>query len=244
MNLNPRWKFVVLALTLLVTLPRYADKRRSVRHPAPGDAINVKIKGVVLDATSGQPVPFAEITVSDQGVFADRQGKFTVSATVFGIGNVTAGRSGYNSETLKVSTAGDHDLTFRLTPKPTVRLRLTSGTTYDIDFETVEFGYVPPFGSYIKSPSEEFCLANGTKTTIDRTQMKKITGPAVSEQASACCAHALARVNVELKNGTNSVMYLMDTCDANYTVDFIGRNHVTGDFVFAKTTEISEIVFP
>ena len=244
MNLNPRWKFVAAALALVLTLPLAAEKRRSVRHPSPGNSINVKIKGTVLDATTNNPVPFAEITVADQGTFADRLGKFTIQATVSGIGNVTVGRSGYNTQTQQVSTAGDHDLTFRLTPKPTVRLRLTNGTTHDIDFETVEFGYVPPFGSYVKSASEDFCRANGEKVTIDRTQMKRITGPAVSEQASACCAHALAKMNVELKNGTTAVMYFMDTCDAQYSVDFIGRDHATGDFVYAKTTNIAEIVFP
>lgn len=247
MNLtNPlRWKFVVAAVALALTVPLFAAKRRAVRHPAPGNAIVVKVKGTVVDNTTNQPVAYAEITVGDSSTFADRLGRFTVQGTVFGVGNVTASRSGYESANQQVSTAGDHTLIFRLQPKPTVRLRLTNGTSYDIDFETAEFGYVPPFGSYIKAPYEELCSSGGTTTAVDRSQMRKITGPATKESAAACCSTGpVTKMTVELKNGTTAAMYFADSCGTEYSMDFLGRDHITGDFVYAKMTDVAEILFP
>jgi len=241
-----RWKFVAATVSLALTVPLFAAKRRAVRHPSPGNAIIVKVKGTVLDQISNQPVAYAEITVGDSSTFADRLGRFTVaSATIFGVGNVTASRSGYQSESQQVSSAGEHNLTFHLQPKPTVRLRLTNGTTHDVDFETAEFGYVPPFGSYNKAPYEEFCSTGGTTTSVDRSQMRKITGPAVKENAPACCSSGLVtKITVELKNGTNGPMYFADSCGTEYSMDFIGRDHITGDFVYAKMTDVAEILFP
>lgn len=239
------WKFVVAAVSLALAVPLFAAKRRSVRHPSPGNALVVKVRGTVLDQISNQPVAYAEITVGDSSTFADRLGRFTVNATVFGVGNVTASRSGYQSQSQQVSTAGDHTLTFRLQPKPTVKLRLTNGTSYDIDFETAEFGYVPPFGSYIKAPYEELCSSGGTTTAVDRSQMRKITGPAVKESAPACCSSGpVTKMTVELKNGSTAGMYFADSCGTEYSMDFIGRDHLTGDFVYAKMTDVAEILFP
>lgn len=237
------WKSAVAIVLMIAAVPVFAQKRRAVRHPAPaGPGTSVAITGTVLDAVTNQPVINAEIRLGNRTGHSDRNGKFRVTSVIHGSATVTAGRSGYTEAAEQVS--GDREITFRLQPTPTVRLRLVNGDVHDIDFESVEFGYVPTFGSYVKGPSEDFCRPGGTPIVLDRSQISRFTGPAVSESHSACCPGSpVQKINVRLKTGENTALYFADSCSGN-TVDFIGRDHQSGNFVFAKFSNIAEVIFP
>ena len=237
------WKSVFAIALVVASLPAWAQKRRAVQHPGPaGPALNVVITGTVLDNVTGAPVINAEARLGNRTARTDSRGKFRLATTIHGTAELTVGRSGY-TEVKEVITA-DRDITFRLTPTPTVRLRLTNGTTHDIDLESVEFGYVPPFGSYVKGPSDEFCRPGGATITLNRTDISKITGPAVSESNAACCPTSpIMRINATLKTGEVTPLYFVDSC-TGHGVDFIGRDHVTGNFVYSKFTDVAEILFP
>lgn len=237
------WKSAVAIALLVAAVPMYAQKRRAVQHPGPaGPALEVTVTGTILDAVTGGPVVFAEVRLGGRTVRADTSGKFRITSTIHGTAVLTAGRSGY-VEAQEAITA-NREVTLRLTPTPTIRLKLTNGTEHQIDFESAEFGYVPPFGSYVKGESEQFCRPGGTQETISRAAISKITGPAVSESHAPCCPSSpLLKITATLKTGETTPLYFTDSCDG-HRIDFIGRNHTSGNFVFAKFTEIAEIVFP
>jgi len=249
MNLSKSlsWKSVIAIGLFAAALPTFAQKHRAVRHPAPaGPPLAVTASGTVLDAVTGQPIAFAEVKLGNRPDKTDRLGKFKIpgTVTIYGSAEITASRSGYVTSGETISTAGAQTVTIRLQPTPTVTLRLGNGNQHQIDFESVEFGYVPPFGSYIKSSVEDFCRADGTGIQVDKAQIARFTGPATLESASACCSSApVLKVTTQLKSGETVPLYFTDSCQG-YTVDFIGRDHVTGDFVYAKFTEIAEIIFP
>lgn len=241
-----RLLLVSLAL-LILAVPAFAQgRRRAVAHPAPsGPALNAMISGTVLDTTTGQPVIGASVQAGDRTASTNTQGKFTLhEVTGYGAIDVAVTRSGYKGSTQKITTGGDHDLTFRLDPTPTVRVRKTDGTTYDLDFESLKFGYGVPFSGYRDGEDEEFCTVGEERITIHRNDMRRITGPAVRTSQSGCCAsNQLLRVNLELKNGQKSDVIFADSCHATH-VDLIGRDHVAGTFRYIHFTEIAEVVFP
>lgn len=237
------WKSAVAIALLVAAVPMDAQKRRAVQHPAPaGPTVEVTVTGTVLDAVTNAPVVFAEVRLGDKSARTDSRGKFSITNKIHGTAPLTVSRSGYVAG--QESITGNRDVTLRLQPTPTIRLRMVNGQEYDIDFESAEFGYVPPFGSYVKSESEQFCRPGGTAETISRASIRRITGPAVSESHAPCCPNnPLLKINATLKSGETTPLYFAESCDG-YRIDFIGRNHTTGSFVFAKFTEIAEIVFP
>ena len=241
------WKSVVAMALLAAAVPVFAQKHRAVRHPSPpGPALTVTATGTVTDAVTGQPVAFAEVRLGNRRDVANRQGQFRIlTTTIYGSADITAMRSGYSQGKTTISTGGAHTgLQISMQPTPTVTLRLTSGAQHQVDFESVEFGYVPPFGSYNKSSSEEFCKTDGSALTLERGQIARFTGPATLENHSPCCTSGpLLKVTVQLKSGETMPLYFTDSCQG-YTIDFIGRDHTTGDFVFAKFTDVAEIIFP
>ena len=237
------WKSVVAIALLIAAVPLYAQKRRSVRHPGPsGPGVAVTVTGTVLDAVTNAPVINAEGHLGNRTGYTNTLGKFRVVTTIHGTATITAGRSGYVTGSDTVTA--DREITFRLQPTPTVRLRLVNGVQHDIDFESVEFGYVPTFGSYVKSATEDFCRPGGAAVQVNRDQISRITGPAVSESHAACCpGNPVQRIRATLKSGETTNLYFADSC-AGYGIDFIGRNHASGAVMYFKFSDVAEIVFP
>lgn len=242
------WKTAVAIALLAAALPTFAEKRRAVQHPSTGNpGIPVVVTGTVLDAVTNQPVVFADVRLGSRSDRTDRAGKFKISTTIAGTGTLTVTRSGYRETTQAISGGGTQDFTIRVQPTPTVSLRKADGSTVNLDFESIEFGYVPPFGSYLKGETDDFCKSDGTTVTLGRADFARITGPATSETHSPCCpnspAQALQKINARLKSGEQTSLYFVDSC-LGYSIDFIGRDHVSGNFVYTKFSEISEIIFP
>ena len=240
------WKTFVAIGMLAAALPTFAQKHRAVRHPEPpGPVLTVTATGTVLDAVTSQPVAFADVRLGNRRDTADRQGKFSIrTTTLYGSGEITASRSGYSPASQTVTTTGPQEFTLRLQPTPTVTLRHTNGTQYQIDYESIEFGYVPPFSSYHKSEMEDFCKSDGSAVQLSRTQFSRFTGPATTETFSPCCSTGtVQKINAVLRTGESLPLYFSDSC-LGYSMDFIGRDHVTGDYVYTKFSEVAEIIFP
>lgn len=240
-----RFKSVIAIALLASSVPALAQKHRAVRHsPPPGAAVQYKVTGTVLDAVTNAPVVNATVTLGTASKRTNSQGKFSLTGEFFGTTmNISAARSGYLEGTQSVAS-GTHDITFRLQSTPTARMRLQDGTQRDIDFESIEFGYVPPFGSYIKDVKEDFCRPDGTQVTITKTEIARINGPAVLASQAACCSTREShKINVTLKSGQTTDLYFTDSC-VGYNIDFIGRDHVSGEVLFTHFTNIAEIVFP
>lgn len=241
-----RWKFVVATAALLLTLPAVAQKRRAVQHPSPAaPPTAVIVTGKVIDAVTGQPVNLATVRLGNRTDRTVANGTFQIKTTIYGQGEVTAERSGYTTVRQTITPTGPLDLTLSMQPTPTVKLRLVDGTQTDVDFESIEFGYVPPFGSYSKSEYDDFCKPDGTTVRVNRTEMARITGPATSETNSACCGGTGTpqKITVTLKTGETTPLYFNDSC-TGFTIDLIAREHVSGKTIYTKFSNIAEIVFP
>ena len=235
-------KSFVFAVALLVSIPAVAaQKRRAVNHPSAGAPYQTTVKGTVLDSATSTPVRQATVRFAGLAAVTDDQGKFAfTNVTARGVAAVIVTRSGYQDGRKDVNSAGTHDLTFSLAPKPTVTVRLSNGNTMNVDFEESRFGYPQVFGGYVGI--DTYCKADGTQVTITPAQIKRVVGPAVAG-ANACCTFPAQKWRLELRSGETADVVAVAGC-SGYTTDFLGRDHVTGQFVFARLADVQEIVFP
>lgn len=235
-----------LVSTLLVALPTLAgSRRRAVAHPPATNLSIVDITGTVLDNVTGQPVVAARVEAGDEHDSTDEQGKFLLRKVNIGASvAITADRTGYAPKTVTLDAGNTANVTIRLTPEATVRLRKIDNTTVDLDFDSMEFGYLSGFAGYESAPNENFCKPDGAHVVVDRSEIRKVNGPATYVDFTPCCSTSkIYKLNVELKNGTTTDVYFDDSC-SGYSVDVIARNHVTGKYEYVPFTKVAEIVFP
>lgn len=248
--MNPAKFRRTLAAALLVSatlaLPALAAKHRAVAHRSPGTEFTVTITGVVLDAVTSQPIVNVELGTGTKFGATDAQGHFELK-NARGVGSilVEAKRSGYLPVNTRINPGDPTTLTIRMTPTPTVTVRLTSGEVKNLDYESLRFGYPLAFTGYIDSDAEDFCrISDSTKVNINKSQMARVTGPAQIVPAGSCCTDNAAKMTLTLKNGEVMDVLFTDTCQERYKVDIGAREHVSGQFVHLLITDIAEIVFP
>jgi len=243
---NMKRSAILLAALLSLTSFAAAQERRSGGRSDldSGDLVKVSCRGTVTDAGTGLPVVSATITASNGiHVFSSRFGTFSLSGVVTpGDVDVTAGRTGYQSSTVRISGTGTCEMNFRLQSRPTATLRKIDGTTVALDDDSVKFGYVVPFINYQTATGNDFSMNDGTRARIPMAQIVRITGLGISEPTSSCQRPA-QRVLLELRDGTIHDATFIDSC-YGYSVDLIGRDHVSGESVFVPFGEVSEIVLP
>ncbi len=250
MTFKPRHVVPAVLLAILFAIPAVAadhksSKRRSVTPRTPGALVSAAVTGTITDAVTGQPVVNASVSGGRRGSQTDAQGKFEIKAAE-GYGEILfdAQRSGYQIYRTKLSGTGPHTLTITLQPTPTLTLKKTDGTTMQVDYENVRFGYAVPFSGYRASESESFCFPNGSTSDIHKSQIRRITGPGTSVASSCCAVKNAMKVTLEQKDGQTSDVYFVDSCDTDYRQELIGTNHVTGESIDIPFSDIAEIVFP
>lgn len=238
-----------LAATVLFVIPaEAAGRRRAVTHPTAGTLLTAEeITGTITDDVTSQPVAAVKVKIGNRTDTTDAAGKFKVKnvASYNGRIVVEAERSGYTPKTLNLTTGGNQVVNLSVHPLPTVHVRKTGGATFEADFESSEFGYPVVFSGYNSATNEQFCKPNGTAVTIDRSELRRITGPATMVHQAACCTgHDVLKVNAELKTGEITDLYFADTCSGIPSIDFIARDHLTGKIVYTPFSDVAEIVFP
>lgn len=246
MNLTHR-KIAIALFAILLALPVFAAKRRAAGHPSTPSS-DATLRGTVLDSATGQPVVSATVTVqglNNKTDSTDANGQYEIKRVPFGSYVLAFSRSGYDPKTASITaSATTQPAEIRLTPKPVVAVRMTNGSTVQIDTETVEFAYMVPFSGYARSEYARFCLPGTGEYQPDRSEIKKIIGPIVPGTNTSCCKDGTPlKATLQLRTGQTSEVFFADSC-VGYEVDFIGRDHVSGQFVFLKFNEIAEITFP
>lgn len=239
-------KIAFALIALLLAVPALAaGKRRAAGHPANPSA-NDSVRGTILDNANNQPVVGATVTVqglSNKSDTTDAQGRFEIKKVPAGSYTLSISRTGYETKSVTISvTSTGANVDTKLVPKPTVTVKLKNGTTVLIDTETVEFAYLVPFSGYARSEYARFCRA-GAEFNPDRSEIKKISNIVSTQNGDCCKDNPVIKANVDLRSGENTDVYFIDSCPG-YEVDFIGRNHATGQFNYLKFTDITEIVFP
>jgi hypothetical protein len=241
---------VALAASFLIAVPTFAaGKRRAAAHPSAGGQLKIAlVSGTILDNVTGAPVIAARVEGGGDSDVTDKDGKFDLKnlESFQGRIDIDVTRSGYSTKRTTLTTSGNQTgLTIRVDPTATVRVRRVDNSTFDLDFESILFGYPVAFSGYRSAEFEEFCKADGTSVTIDRSQIKRITGPAVEVNHAACCPNSpTMKVNVELKSGEKTDMYFVDACHGFFNIDLIGREHVNAKFQYLPLSQIAEIIFP
>lgn len=237
---------VFLSLILAATSFAAPQKRRAVSPgtaPQPGSAPTATLTGTVIDNATGGAL--AEVNVSQAGRSGrtDAQGHFTIKIPI-GVNTVLQfTRVGYETSQVTVNINGDTAQTFKLTPKATVHVRMTNGQAYDLDTETVEFGYVAPFSGYIKDTKLNLCKAGGESFQPDRADIKKITTGTTLTDATCCSSGPIPAINVELKAGGTTTAGFTDAC-FGYKVDIIAQSHTTSQPVYLHFADVAEVTFP
>ena len=242
----PRTVAASLFVVISLAFPAMAAKRRSVQHRVLPPEFTVEvITGNVTDAVTGAPIAGVEVNGGIRFDATDTNGRFDLK-NVTGRGEivVSLARSGYLPTTVSVRPGGQTTFAIRMTPTPTTTVRLTNGETEVLDTESIKFGY-PLFTGYIDSEAEDFCkITDSTHVNIHKSKMAKLTGPAQTLDAGACCTGNAQKMTLTLKTGEVMEVIFTDTCQERYKVDVAGRRHVKGDFVHLLITDIAEIVFP
>lgn len=240
-----RFSALALLALALTALPAFA-KRRAVAHRSPGVEFTKTVSGVVLDNVTNRPVAALTVTIGTRTAATDKQGRFEiVQARAVGSMLVEFSRSGYQYHTIRLGPADSGNLTVRLTPTATATLRKTNGTVIELDLDSLQFGYGVPFLGYIQAEFEDFCkITDSSKLAVNKSQMRKLTGPAQIVPAGNCCSDNAEKMSLTLKNGEVMEVIFMDTCQERYKVDVSGRDHVSGEFVFTRINEIAELSFP
>lgn len=255
---TPLRNLLISALLVLSALPLWAEqKKRGVQKPPPSSAVPVSpppaaeatIVGTVVDAVSNGPVINAEIFATSIRGYARTggDGVFKMKVPVGGTVTLTISRFGYETQTatVVVASAGSLSQRFSMTSKPTVMIRTVSGTVYQIANETVEFGYIVPFGGFVKDRKVSMCKSDGTPFTPETSEMKRVRGPAVTVPNSPCCSTggSASGVTLELRTGESSQAFFVDSC-FGYAMEVIALDQVKASLVDIKLTEVAEIVFP
>jgi hypothetical protein len=234
----------LLAATPLLAQENKTSKHRSVTARTPGAAITAVVSGVVRDAVTGAVVVNADVTAGRRHITTDEQGKFTIpNADGFGEILLDVQRSGYQVYRTKLAGAGPHVLTISVQPTATITVKKTDGTSTQVDYEDIKFGFPVVFVGFRGSPSAPFCLANGSVTEIHKSAIKRIIGPGTSSAAGCCSAGGL-KVTLELKTGGTTDAWFIDSCGTENTMELAGTEHVSGARFDLPFKNISEVIFP
>lgn len=238
----------VLILSLIVPFTSVIaqSKRRAVRPSSgsvPAPPATALLSGTLVDSTTNAPVVAALVRVGSRSGRTDAQGKFAIKLSPGIAQTVSFERTGYDTLTTTITINGDESMTFRLIPHATVKVRMTAGPTYEIDPETIEFGYVAPFSGYNKDTKLNLCKSGGDAFQPDRSEIKHITTGATLTDPKCCAQGPIPAINVELKTGGTTTAGFVDAC-FDYKVDVIGLDHVTAQPVYVHFSDIAELTFP
>jgi hypothetical protein len=243
----PLFRFLaVAALMLLVASAAFAQKakRRAVSPGANAPTIEATLTGIVTEAGNGAPVVGVDIgTPGKPLVSTGATGSFKLKIATGRDVPLTMIRTGFQPLVTTVNISGDATRTFQMTAKPTTKVRTVAGANFELDTETVEFGYVAPFFGYVKDKVLNLCKPGGVAFTPDRSEMTRITGPVQLNDAACCSRGSMPAVTVSLKSGETATAAFADAC-VGYQTDIIGRDHKTNASTFVHFSEIAEVNLP
>jgi hypothetical protein len=202
------------------------------------------LEGRVVDAATNAPVTQVEVEGARFFARTDSQGRFTLRLPVGQAIPFAFKRSGYQTLTETITLTGNADRTFHLTTGRIARILTTSGVTHQVDADSVEFGWAVPFSGYRHDRSAPMCRAGGTEFTLDRNEVERIEGPAVTAAETSCCPTTMLTGAVfELATGERFTAYFKDSCNNNI-MEVIARDHATYEQVFVPLRDLRELVMP
>lgn len=231
-----------LAVSLPASEP--ASRRRAVGTVDPRAVILI---GTITDAATGVPIFDARVSVGSRWGRAQRNGTFRISrGLATGGASATIERWGYETETRNVALVqGTNTLNVTMKSKPVLMLTTRSGEVHRLDYENSIFTDVYPFRGLSAISPVELCAVGGSKSSVEKKDLKVITFTAQKVSNGNCCASPMTGyvANITLKSGERFDAMLANSCTA-YNMGFSGGNHDTGDLTNYPLSQISKIEFP
>lgn len=257
---------VSLLVCLIAAVPASSATKRAVKPLQ-----LVQFSYSLYDSVTQQPVIGAEVRSGTEFTTSDSSGAFTLKVPMGRTTTVTVHRTGYNDLTFNVLMPYNGAnipvsfpnpvvpvITFpsggppqtsssgvALQSQTPVSVRLTSGQTVHLDFDSVQFAYVLPFETPQGANNASFCTSDGSSWTPDRGEFSQIIGPATSVSNAACCKLGpMLGVNVKMKGtGLAIPVTFADSC-FGYDIDFVGRDHESAQYLYLNFKDIALITFP
>jgi hypothetical protein len=238
-----------ISIAALVVMTAMSASAQPARHRAvsptgdtagPTTPVTIRLK----DATTGLAVEDANVTYAGQPSHSNAAGQAIVKLPIGKAAIISIEHPAYvnSTQSITAQVGGAYDLT--LVQKPSVVIKLTSGETHIVDLGTAQFAYSVTFSSYVRTDKGNFCVADGSDFAPDKTEIARVIGPAVAASQPACCQFgSVMSANVQMKSGSNVLVYFKDSCSGN-EVDFVGREKATGRYQYFRFTDIAEIDFP
>ncbi|HEU5162751.1 MAG TPA: carboxypeptidase regulatory-like domain-containing protein, partial [Thermoanaerobaculia bacterium] len=214
--------------------------RHRIVKRAPAEAT---LSGIVLDAATRAPLAEAIIKAGNKAVTTGADGRFSL---ILGAGTyeMSITRWGYLPATRTVAVvAGANQLEITLEAAPIVTVRLRTGTTFPLDYDSVEFGHVIAFVGWSSGPRFHLCLPSGEEITVENADMRTVTFPGVRTEATSCCSLAPGSiVRITKRDGTVVEGTIKETC--NGAVFYVrGRNRTTGQHDAIKIADVDSVTF-
>jgi hypothetical protein len=239
----PRFALTLVALLCLSLTLSAQTKHRSVAHPgnAAGD---VSITGVITDAATGLPISGALVRYNDRASnVTGADGKFSINVPA-SLVTLTVEQFAYGSQEKTITAAPNLTVNFSLTSKSQVSIRLKSGETKRVVYDTARFAFLIPFSGYVQSDQVNLCKPDGSGFTPGRTEIAQITGPINEVTFTPCCDRGpVVSANFRLKNGQTTTGYFVDSCFGNDVV-IMGRDPGTGAFTYVSFKDVAQVDFP
>lgn len=231
---------LVVFTLLLSALPLSAQRKRPVRPVAPERAT---LRIVVVNADTSSPIVGAHVLVGTTQYETDDKGVVTAANLNAGsVVSVNVKVVGYETETKSVTlAAGTNNLEVRIRPSRPAVVTMKNGTTYQIDVNSTEFGYVVAFLGYTKGPFLNVCRG-AEQLTVQRSEIAVITGPAVSG-TNACCGPVAQTIKLQLKNAQTFDAVMRDSCEG-YTMDIATFDLATRKALFLPLKDVARVEFP
>ena len=230
-------------IVLALAAPASAQSRkRVVKRPA---AQAATLSGVVIDAATRAPLAEAVVRAGTKVAGTGADGRFTLTDLAAGNSyEISVTRWGYQSFTQTLAlVAGENQLEAALQPAPIVSLKAKNGTTYPLDFDSVEFGYVVAFVGWQSTRSLHLCLPSGEEATVTTSEMKSVTFPGSRTESTSCCSLAPGAVaRITKPDGSIVDGTIKESCNgAEYFVR--GRNRTTGQHEAIKLSDVESVTF-
>ena len=230
----------MLVLALSIAAPAAAQTRHRIVKRAPAEAT---LSGIVLDAATRAPLAEAVIRAGNVAFTTGADGKFSLSLGA-GTYELKITRWGYLPATRTVAVAGGaNQIEITLEAGPVVTVRAKNGTTFALDYDSVEFGHVIAFVGWSSGPRLHLCLPSGEEVTVGNGDMRTVTFPGLRTEATSCCSLAPGAIaRITKRDGSVVEGTIRETCNgAEFYVR--GRNRTTGAHEMIKIADVESVTF-
>lgn len=240
----PGIRFAVGAvLVLALAVPSYAQTRHRMVSRASTEAAS--LSGVVVDAVTRAPLSETIVKVGTKAAGTLADGKFSFSDLTANSVVVKAEHWGYtNFEQILKLNPGANTFEIAMQPGPIVTVKAKNGTTYPLDYASLQFGYVVAFVGWRSYPALHLCLPSGEEKVVETSEMKSVTFPGTRTESTTCCSLAPGVVaRITTKDSTLVDATIRESCNG---LEFfvLGRNRTNGAFESVKLTDVESVTFP